>query len=131
MQGKEAEIEFRETQSFRQQGAYVVYGVLLAILVFFIYADVQQIIFRKPFGDKPATNFVLLFITFFVLAMLLLFFVAKLETKITGEGVQFRWVPFQSAFSNYKWEHIIKAEFIEYGFVGYCLRLTRTEQFIM
>jgi hypothetical protein len=124
MQETLMEIKFEESQSFRQKGLYVVYFILLALLGLFIYADVQQIILDRPFGSKPASDVVLVFITFFILALLVLFYVARLQTIITEEGVQFRWVPFQRAFSHYKWDNIIRAEIIKYGFVGYGLRLT-------
>jgi hypothetical protein len=91
-------LKFEEEQQFRQRWVYFVYVLLFALLGLFIYADIEQIIFGKPFGDKPASNFVLLLVTLFILTLLVLLYQTKLETLITDEGVCFRWRPFQKAY---------------------------------
>ena len=104
---------------------YVIYILLIAVIGMFIYAIIQQIFLGRPFGDKPAPDAVLVIATVLMLALLISLYRSKLETKITNEGVSFKWIPFKNSYSLYKWEDIEKAEIIKYGFVGYGLRLSR------
>ncbi|HWJ25485.1 MAG TPA: hypothetical protein VNS32_03025, partial [Flavisolibacter sp.] len=117
-------LKFEEQQQFRQRWVYMVYVLLFALLVLFIYADIEQIIFGRLFGDKPASNFVLILLTLFILSLLVLLYYIKLETLISDEGVCFRWRPFQKTYRKFDWGEIGKAEIINYGFVGYGWRLT-------
>ena len=90
----------------------------------FLYADVQQIIFSKPFGEKPAPNLVLIIATIFTSVIFYIFITARLETKINNVGVYVRWSPFQHTYSIYKWSDINTTTIIQYKFIGYGLRLT-------
>jgi len=119
-----ADVKFNEEQQFRQGWMYIVYLILIAILALLFYADVRQIIFARPFGDKPASNVALLLVTFFILLMLVFFYLLKLETLITDEAVFFRWRPFQVKYKSFPWSQIEKAEIVNYGFVGYGWRWT-------
>ena len=103
---------------------YFIFILLVCIMGLFLYADIQQIVFGKPFGDKPAPNLVLIVFTLFISSIIFLLFRAKLETRINKEGVFFKWVPFQTGYTMYKWSNIDKAEIISYSFVGYGFRLT-------
>src|SRR5689334_12269043 len=116
--------KFEEQQSFRQRWVYLVFGLLSAVLGLLIYADFQQIVLARPFGDKPASNFVLLLVTFVLSILLVLLYQTKLEVQITAECVSFRWKPFQKTYRTIAWNEINKAEIISYGFVGYGWRLT-------
>ncbi|HZF64918.1 MAG TPA: DUF6141 family protein [Chitinophagaceae bacterium] len=116
---------FVEEQQFRQRWMYFIYVLLFALLGLFIYAGIIQIIFGSPFGDKPAPNFVLLLVTLFIFTLLVLLYQTKLQTRITNEGVSFRWRPFQKTYRKFRWSEINKVEIISYGFVGYGWRLTQ------
>src|SRR5688572_22755561 len=94
-------LKFEEQQQFRQGSMYFIYVLLFLVFGLFIYADIEQIIFRRQFGDKPASNFVLLLVTFFILTMLVLLYQTKLETLITDESVGFRWKPFQMTYRKF------------------------------
>lgn len=117
-------IRFEEQQQFRQRWTYIIYILLFALLGLFVYADIQQIIFGRPFGDKPASNAALLVITLFILVLLVLLYQAKLETLVTDDGVYFKWKPFQKTYRKFAWSEIVKAEIIRFGFIGYGWRLT-------
>jgi len=116
--------KFEEQQQFRQWWVYLIYVLLFSLFGLFIYADIEQIIFGRPFGDKPASNFVLLFVTFILIMIPLILYKVKLETRITKEAVFFRWKPFHSNFRKIDWSNVDRAEIINYGFVGYGWRLT-------
>jgi uncharacterized integral membrane protein len=116
--------QFCETQQFRQSWTYFLYLLLFILLALFIYADIQQIIFKEPFGSKPASNFILILITIFLSAMILLFYFSKLQTIITEEYISYRWSPFQIKFKQINWSEILKAEIINYGFIGFGLRIS-------
>jgi hypothetical protein len=117
-------LKFEEQQRFRQTWVYIIYSLLVALLGLFLYADFEQIVFDRPFGDKPASNSVLLFVTLFLLALLVLAYQTKLETMITDDGVSFRWKPYQKTYRKYGWGEIEKVQIVNYGFVGYGWRLT-------
>jgi hypothetical protein len=119
-----SDVKFEESQQFRQKGLYVAYFILLALLALTTYAVVQQMILHKPFGDKPAPTGVWIILKMFLLAFLLLFYKLKLQTKVTNEGVFFRWRPFRKSYREFSWSDIEKAEIINYGSVGYGIRLT-------
>lgn len=115
---------FIESQKFKGKLMYFVFVLLGAILVLFIYADVQQLIMDKPFGEKPAPNAVLIVITLFLSFLLFTLIATTLETTVTDNGVSFRWGPFQKKAKQFNWSEIAKAEIVHYGFVGYGLRIT-------
>jgi hypothetical protein len=116
--------KFEEQQQFRQKWTYLIYMLLFSLLALFIYAGIEQIVFGRPFGAKPAPNAVLLLFTLFILSLLVLFYITKLETVITNEGVLFRWAPLQKSYNKFSWNEIERAEIISYGFVGYGLQLS-------
>jgi hypothetical protein len=115
---------FTESQKFKGKLMYFVFALLASILVLFIYGDVKQIVFGKPFGDKPTSNAVLIMATLFLAFLFYALFATKLETGITNKGVSFRWRPFQKKVKQFNWSDISKAEIIHFGFVGYGLRIT-------
>src|SRR5689334_6308751 len=117
-------LKFEEKQQFRPRGMYFIYFFLLALLAIFLFAGVQQIIIGKPFGDRPAPNFVLITATLFLLTFFVLLYQAKLETLINDEGVFFRWTPIQKAYRKFAWSEIQKMEFITYSLAGYGWRFT-------
>jgi len=104
----------------------MIYVLFFALLGLFIYADIEQIIFGRPFGDKPASNFMLILVTLLIITLIVLLSHTNLETRITDEGVYFRWRPFQKTFRKFTWSEIDKIEIISYGFVGYGWRLTQS-----
>lgn len=114
---------FNEIQRFRIRWAWVAAIVLNGI---FIYAIVQQIFFGKPFGNKPAPNFVLVLLELFFLLLLFFIFSIRLQTTYSTAGIQYRFFPFQLKKTTIEWHELSDAyireshSFYEYG--GYGLR---------
>jgi len=118
------DISFQEQQQFRQKWTYLIYIFLIGLLGLFVYAGVQQIVFGKSFGNKPAPGFILIIATLVILTMLLLFYFIKLETRVNKDGIFYKWIPFSRQYKKISWENIRGIEIINYGFVGYGWRLT-------
>lgn len=113
---------FTESQSFKK------WWQLLLLAVphcFFIYGLYQQVILNVPFGDNPMSNTGLYIAEGLMLILTYFFFILKLETSITEEGILVRFYPVHRRFRLYKWEKIEKAyvrEFsplMEYGGWGF------------
>ncbi|MBV4355614.1 hypothetical protein [Pinibacter aurantiacus] len=115
---------FIESQKFKGKLMYFVFMLLGSILALFIYADVQQLILGRPFGEKPAPNAVLITATLFLSFLFFALIATTLETTVTQKDVTFRWRPFQKKVKQFNWSDIAKAEIVHYGFVGYGLRVT-------
>ncbi|MDH7460949.1 hypothetical protein QEG73_06650 [Chitinophagaceae bacterium 26-R-25] len=115
---------FIETQKFKGRLMYFVFMLLGSILALFIYADVQQLILDRPFGEKSVPNAVLIIATLFLSFLFFALASTTLETSVTNKGVTFRWRPFQNKVKQFSWSDIAKAEIVHYGFVGYGLRIT-------
>ena len=113
---------FREIQQFNQSWMVVIYAVLGFLLLLFIYGDIEQLVFGKPFGTRPAPDFLLLGGTIFVAGAMIFFRLLKLESEISRECVSFRWHPFQRSFHRIHWDEVEKAEIVNYGFVGFGIR---------
>ena len=114
---------FSEVQRFKIKWAWL---VVIAFNGLFIYAIIQQMILGKPFGTKPAPDWVLVVSELF--CMLLLFFVIsiRLKTTIGVNGIRYRFYPFQFTTTFIAWHELNDAyirpysSFYEYG--GYGLR---------
>lgn len=117
-------LTFTEIQLFRGRGAMLIFSLLSVMAGVFIYGGIQQIILGRPFGDKPTPDVVLLCIILLNLFLIFLLYRAKLETRISEEGIFFRWTPFIRQFRQYRWDDIEKVDIFKYGFAGYGWRLT-------
>ncbi|MNJ86041.1 hypothetical protein D3C87_35240 [compost metagenome] len=94
---------FSETQKFRQWWLWFSLAGIKCLMGFFI---VTQVLFGKPFGSSVVDNAALLIGFLFMLILSLLFFIMKLETRITDTGIAVRFFPLQLKFKNYNWEEI-------------------------
>ena len=117
------EILFKENQRFRQ---WWIWLPLAVIDVFICYKGFLQLFKNEPFGDHPFDNFGLLFLLCFMLLFNWFFFILRLETAFTKEGIYVRFFPFHLKFKFIDW-NIIRQAFIrkykpliEYG--GWGLR---------
>jgi hypothetical protein len=115
---------FSEKQKFRQWWLWL---PLVTVSGFMVYGIYQQIILKKPFGDNPANDTVLLLISLVPLIILVLFMFSELETEISDRGVSYKFFPFHWKSRTIVWGDIEKAfirkyrPIIEYG--GWGLRL--------
>lgn len=103
---------FSETQKFRQWWLWFMFAGIKGIMGFFI---LTQVLFGEPFGDNVVDNAALLIGFLFMLILSLLFFIMKLETRISDNGIAVRFYPLQLKFRNYRWEDLEEAYLREYS----------------
>lgn len=116
---------FQEKQKFSRLWVVIIQVFMLAAIAIFAYALYQQMVLDKPFGTKPAPNYILIIGIIVCLAFSYFFFSLTLITEINEEGVFYRWAPFYKRFSKYNWPNVAQAQIIQYGFVGYGYRFTK------
>lgn len=107
-----SKISFSETQKFRQWWLWFILAGTKGIMGFLI---VTQTMYGRPFGNSEWENIGLLIGFFFLLILSMLFFILRLETKISEEGVFVRFYPIQLKFRYYKWEDIDQVYLREYS----------------
>ena len=103
---------FSELQRFRIRWAWA------AVIVFnlvFLYAIGQQIIFKIPFGAKPAPDYVLVLIELLPLSLLIFLFSIKLYTHYSKEGITFRFAPFHLRSRKIEWHELASISFRNYN----------------
>lgn len=105
-------IEFTEIQRFRIWWAWL---ALAALLVLFGYAIVQQVVFEKPFGNKPAPDLILILVEGILLLFLGFLWSIKLKTRITGTGIHYRFYPFQLKETKIEWHELRDAYIRDYN----------------
>lgn len=121
-------VNFSEVQRFKTKWAWL--GVA-ALNVVFIYAIVQQVIIGKPFGSKPAPDYILIIIELGLLLLFLFLFSIRLKTKISDTGIYYRFYPFHFKETYIEWHELKDAyirdynSFHEYG--GWGLRVGRKD----
>jgi hypothetical protein len=117
-------IDFKEVQRFRIWWAWL---TLAAFNIIFLYAIVQQLLLGRPFGTKPAPDFVLILVELFFLLFLFFLMSIKLKTRITDTGIYYRFYPFQFKVTVIEWHELKDAyvrkynSFHEYG--GWGIRM--------
>ncbi len=115
---------FSEKQKFRQ---WWIWLALVAVTGFMVYGIYQQTILKKPFGNNPVNDTVLILVSLVPLIILVLFMFSELETEISDRGVSYKFFPFHWKSRTIVWEDIEKAfirkyrPIMEYG--GWGLRL--------
>jgi hypothetical protein len=95
---------FRENQKFTQIWIWL---IVLGILLLNIYAIIQQIVYKIPFGNNPAPDNMLFVILIIPVALIILFLFSRLITTIDQQGIHYKYIPFHSktktiAFSDIK-----------------------------
>jgi hypothetical protein len=111
-------IEFKEQQKFTQ---WWIWLLLIGLGAIAVYGIIQQFLFGIDFGDKPMSNIGLIIFTLFVFGFIYFNWYMTLITEITNEGIKVRFVPFVK--KEIKWNDLKSAKIINYGFVGYGIRL--------
>lgn len=105
-------INFSETQRFKTRWAWV---AVIALNMLFIYAIVQQVILGRPFGEKPAPDFVLILVELFLLSLFIFIVSIRLKTRITETGIYYRFYPFQFSERSVEWHELSDAYMREYN----------------
>ncbi|NCI50858.1 hypothetical protein GWC95_13045 [Sediminibacterium roseum] len=119
-----SEQSFSERQPLRFKGMWFLYMLFFGLFFLFAAGVVQQVILHKQFGDKPAPGWLLVACSVVMTGMILSFFVARLETKITHEFVAYRWFPFRKKFTLIDWNDVARADVFDFGFIGAGYRFT-------
>jgi hypothetical protein len=97
---------FQERQHFRR----VWILLMLAVINLFIgYGFISQALFKKSFGNNPASNLELGLLFLFVFSISTFIFLLRLDTLITKEGIYFRFFPVHRAYRKIKWSEIESA----------------------
>ncbi|MCW5910644.1 MAG: hypothetical protein KIT62_06195 [Cyclobacteriaceae bacterium] len=135
---------FEETQRYTQWWLWTTIGLIaLGTNTLFGYGLFQQLVLGKPWGDKPASNTLLLITTLgtvtLTTGMLLLFYYAALETRISRYGLEYKYRPFINSWKRIEREAIAsysaKKQFVggygyRYTFRGALLLNVKGNQFV-
>ncbi len=106
-----AKIYFTEKQRFRKKWILIIISIPLILGVWGI---IQQVILGKPFGNNPTSDGVLILISVLTILLIFFFFRITLITKITSEGVMFRFSPVQRKLKLIVWDKIKRAYIRKY-----------------
>lgn len=115
----EKSVLFKERQQFGRAFLWLLSLFAMSIPLFGI---IQQILFKKPFGNHPMSNIGLIVFAFGMLAFCIFFWSMTLITKIDEKTISIRYIPLFS--KQFKWDDIERVEIIKYRFVGYGIRLS-------
>jgi len=87
---------FREVQRFRQAWLWI---IVLAIVGLQFYAAVEQLLFKRPFGDEPMRDIPLtIYWVIFGIGLPTLLFFSQLITEVRNDGIYIRFSPFHWTF---------------------------------
>jgi len=111
-------MKFKEVQKFTQWWLWLILIGVGMIPIFGIY---QQILVGEPFGDKPMSDTGLLIFTLFTWGLLAMFYYMRLVTEIDQTEIRMNFIPFTK--KTVKWNQVKSAKVVDYGFVGYGIRL--------
>lgn len=111
---------FSEEQQFGQWWLWLILGGGAALVIIpFIY----QLVSGNPIGSKPAPNMVLGAFSLMMLGMLIMFARLKLKTSIDQNMIRMSYGIFGS--KKISWSDVETVDVVNYGFVGYGMRLSR------
>ena len=100
------EVLFTESQRFKQWWLWL---ILLVIDGFLLYGILWQVLMGHPIGDRPMTDKGLLAAAGLMTLMTILFASIRLESRITMEGINVKFFPFQLSFRKYSWNQVSKS----------------------
>lgn len=120
----ETKILFHEEQKFTQWWLWL---LLLAPLAYVIFAILSPTYTTDVYTSGNASFSMLIPFDYWIIliasvAIAILFFVVKMETKIDSDKIAVRHLFFVK--KDFRWEEIASAEIIKYGFVGYGIRIS-------
>ena len=108
---------YRETQKFTQWWLWI---FLVGLTVLPIYSIIQQLVFKKEFGNNPMSDWGLIIFAFGIFIFVYFFYSITLITEIDKHEIRIRFNPFLK--KNIRWSEVASAKIINYGFVGYGIR---------
>jgi hypothetical protein len=111
-------IEFREEQKFTQWWLWL---ILIGIGILPIFGIYKQLILGEKFGDKPMSDFGLIIFCVLIFGLIAMFWFMRLKTEIDQNEIRMNFFPFVRKQVN--WKEIKNAKIVNYGFVGWGIRL--------
>ena len=102
---------FKESQRFRQPWLILLFIVLNLM---FLYPLFQQLILGEPYGDEATSNAELLLMSLLTLGISALFFIFRLDTEISNDGISARLFPLHRKFRRFAWKDIQQIEVRQY-----------------
>lgn len=110
---------FKEEQRFTQSWLIIIIIISTLIPVGIgVYGIIAQIILKKPFGDKPMTDFGLIVFTLSMILISGFIFIFKLTTRIDEKGIHYQFFPFHFKLNLISWNEILKAYVRNYDPIG-------------
>ena len=110
---------FKEVQRFNQWWFWALFPVLLGLPLYGYY---QQIIKGEPWGSNPMSDTGLIIYVAFSLGLTWLMTSIKLTSEISDTTIKGHLFPLAKKSIN--WDEVATAKIIDYGFVGYGLRVS-------
>jgi hypothetical protein len=91
-------VKFREVQRFRQKWLWIaIVVVLLGLIISFGYGMIEQLVFGRPWGNRPMSDTALAIVGPFMILMGIgiswLFLKLKLLVEVREDGVYIHFVP--------------------------------------
>ena len=104
---------FREEQRFRQIWIWI---IILGIAALMWYSAFTQIIQRRPFGENPAPNSLLIiFWILFGIGLPALLLSARLITEVRMDGIYIRFFPFHLSYKKIAFQDLQSFEVRTYN----------------
>lgn len=113
--------EFSEVQRFKAWWLYVLTFSLVALSV---GIAVYQVTFDIPVGDNPMSNVGVVIVAIVIVLMVLAILSLRLRTRFDAHGVVLSFKPLTQR--KVSWDQVDRLEMVDYGFVGYGIRWSRT-----
>jgi len=103
---------FHEVQTVRTSW---IWGLVIIPPVIMIYGMIQQLVFKKPWGNNPMSDAGLVIVGLMVIIgpPLFVYFV-RLEIQIRNDGVYYRYAPFHLRFQCIQLTHLKSYQIIQY-----------------
>jgi hypothetical protein len=97
---------FHEEQRFTQRWLWILLMVtMLALIGVFGYGLIEQLVYGKPWGDRPVSDSTLILTSLAVLlfagGMIYFFYTLRLITEVRAEGLYIRFKPLRSKIIPY------------------------------
>lgn len=111
-------IEFKEKQKFTQWWLWL---ILIGMVIIPVYGLYKQLLLGEPFGDNPMSDTGLIVFFFGTFGLMVLFWVMQLKTEIDNTEIRMNFIPFIK--KKIEWKDVKRAEIVNYGFVGWGIRI--------
>ncbi|MGD8999507.1 MAG: DUF6141 family protein [Granulosicoccaceae bacterium] len=89
---------FHEEQRFTQRWLWILLMLsMLVVLAVFGYGLIEQLVYGRPWGDRPVSDTTLILVSaaviLFTAGMIYLFYTLRLVTEVRAEGLYIRFYP--------------------------------------